>query len=223
VRKAFTADIHSDPSKTLIVADYGQLELRLLAHMANCRSMINAFELGGDFHSRWAGHGRGLGCAYSVQCARIAFGSRTNQPPPAPHTPNPQTQPQNQPMHPQRTPNAPPRTALGMYDHIKEAIDKGDCLLEWDGGPNHEPSPVPLLKDKFASERRKAKVLNFSIAYGKTAHGLSKDWGVSIKEAEETLKRWYADRPEVRLVVGVEWLGKARGGFAAVFVADERS
>ncbi len=45
-----------------------------------------------------------------------------------------------------------------MYDHIKEAIDKGECLLEWDGGPTHEPSPAPLLKDKFASERRKAKV-----------------------------------------------------------------
>jgi DNA polymerase-1 len=127
-----------------------------------------------------------------------------------------------------------------MYDHIQEAIAKEECLLEWDGGPNHEPAPAPLLKDKFASERRKAKVgapgpvggwtqrgcpaaslsllpgrrphwvalarrlsssppqvLNFSIAYGKTAHGLSKDWGVSIKEAEETLKRWYADRPEV--------------------------
>lgn len=84
-----------------------------------------------------------------------------------------------------------------MYDHIKEAIAAGDCLLEWDGGADHAPPPAPLLKDKFASERRKAKVLNFSIAYGKTAHGLSKDWGVPIKEAEETLRRWYADRPEV--------------------------
>ena len=53
---------------TLVVADYGQLELRILAHMADCKSMINAFKLGGDFHSR---------------------------------------------------------TALGMYDHIKEAINKG--------------------------------------------------------------------------------------------------
>ena len=51
----------------------------------------------------------------------------------------------------------------------------------------------------FASERRKAKVLNFSIAYGKTAHGLSKDWRVSLDEAIETVKCWYADRPEVRL------------------------
>ena len=55
--------------KTLVVADYGQLELRILAHMAGCVSMIQAFEAGGDFHSR---------------------------------------------------------TALGMYDHIKEAIAKGE-------------------------------------------------------------------------------------------------
>lgn len=42
------------------------------------------------------------------------------------------------------------------------------------------------------------QILNFSIAYGKTAHGLSKDFGVSLDEAEATVERWYADRPEVR-------------------------
>lgn len=36
------------------MADYGQLELRLLAHMAKCESMIHAFKAGGDFHSRTA-------------------------------------------------------------------------------------------------------------------------------------------------------------------------
>jgi len=40
--------------KKLIVADYGQLELRILAHMTKCQSMIDAFKLGGDFHSRTA-------------------------------------------------------------------------------------------------------------------------------------------------------------------------
>lgn len=68
MRKAFLAE----PGKTLVVADYGQLELRLLAHMANCESMLQAFRLGGDFHSR---------------------------------------------------------TALGMYDHIKAAIDRGALSL----------------------------------------------------------------------------------------------
>lgn len=66
VRQAFTADVAA--GNTLVVADYGQLELRLLAHMTNCTSMLRAFQAGGDFHSR---------------------------------------------------------TALGMYDHIKEAIDRG--------------------------------------------------------------------------------------------------
>ena len=71
----------------------------------------------------------------------------------------------------------------------------GKCVLEWDC-PNKE-CPAPLLKDLFGGERRKAKVLNFSIAYGKTAHGLSRDWGTSLKEAEATVDRWYASRPEV--------------------------
>lgn len=37
-----------------IVADYGQLELRVLAHITNCQSMLQAFKAGGDFHSRTA-------------------------------------------------------------------------------------------------------------------------------------------------------------------------
>lgn len=83
----------------LIVADYGQLELRLLAHMTQCKSMIDAFKQGGDFHSR---------------------------------------------------------TVLGMYPEIKAAVDRGDVLLEWDSSKGKPP--VPLLKEKYSSERRKAKV-----------------------------------------------------------------
>jgi len=135
IRKAF----ESSPGNNLIVADYGQLELRILASITNCKSMIDAFEAGGDFHSR---------------------------------------------------------TAMDMFPYIKEKLDAGECLLEWDYSKG-EPDK-PLLKDMFASERRKAKTLNFSIAYGKTAHGLSKDWGVSIEEAEKMLQAWYAARPEVR-------------------------
>ena len=134
IRDAFVAA----PGKALVVADYGQLELRLLAHMTACTSMVEAFKLGGDFHSR---------------------------------------------------------TAMGMFDHVRRAVEEGTCLLDWDYSQG-EP-PTPLLKDLFGSERRRAKTLNFSIAYGKTAHGLSKDWGVSIDEAKEMLRAWYADRPEV--------------------------
>jgi len=135
IRQAF----QSSPGNNLIVADYGQLELRLLASLTECKSMITAFESGGDFHSR---------------------------------------------------------TALDMFDYIREKVDAGEVLLEWDYSKGDPPKP--LLKDLYASERRKAKTLNFSIAYGKTAYGLSEDWGVSKQEAEDMLKKWYDARPEVR-------------------------
>ena len=83
-------------------------------------------------------------------------------------------------------------------------------MLEFDGGEDHKPPPVPLLKDMFANERKKAKILNFSIAYGKTAHGLAKDWGTSLQEAEDTVERWYSDRPEVRFGVQSTLLGSIR-------------
>lgn len=133
IRKAFTCR----PGNALIVADYGQLELRLLAHMTKCTSMIEAFAAGGDFHSR---------------------------------------------------------TAMGMYPAIAADVAAGRVVLEGHDGTN----TAPLLKDVYASERRRAKVLNFSIAYGKTAVGLSKDWGTTVEEARATLDAWYEDRPEVR-------------------------
>ncbi|XP_061355331.1 DNA polymerase I B, chloroplastic/mitochondrial-like isoform X2 [Gastrolobium bilobum] len=136
IRQAFIAA----PGNSLIVADYGQLELRILAHLANCKSMLEAFEAGGDFHSR---------------------------------------------------------TAMNMYPYIREAVEKKQVLLEWQPQPGQDKPPVPLLKDAFGSERRKAKMLNFSIAYGKTPVGLSKDWKVSVKEARRTVELWYNDRKEV--------------------------
>lgn len=54
-----------------------------------------------------------------------------------------------------------------MYPHIQKAVDEGKVLLEWDSSKGK--APVPLVKELFAAERRKAKTLNFSIAYGMTA------------------------------------------------------
>ncbi|KAK9671221.1 hypothetical protein RND81_12G014200 [Saponaria officinalis] len=136
IRQAFIAA----PGNSLIVADYGQLELRILAHLADCKSMKEAFIAGGDFHSR---------------------------------------------------------TAMNMYPYIREAVDRKDVILEWHPQPGEEKPPVPLLKDAFGSERRKAKMLNFSIAYGKTPMGLAKDWKVSVQEARETVDLWYRERQEV--------------------------
>jgi DNA polymerase-1 len=88
------------------------------------------------------------------------------------------------------------RTAMGMYPYIRKDVESGGVVLEWDYSKG-QPT-VPLVKDKYGSERRKAKTLNFSIAYGKTVHGLAQDWGISKEEAEKTLQAWYADRPEVK-------------------------
>ena len=47
VRAAFVAG----PGNTLLVADYSQLELRILAHVTSCASMIASLNAGGDYHS----------------------------------------------------------------------------------------------------------------------------------------------------------------------------
>ena len=83
-----------------------------------------------------------------------------------------------------------------MYPDIQNELKDGSVILEWDfskGDP-----PAPLLKEKYSNERKKAKIMNFSIAYGKTAHGFANDWDCTLEEAKNTVELWYADRPEVR-------------------------
>ena len=83
-----------------------------------------------------------------------------------------------------------------MFDYIQKDVDEGKVLLEWDSSKGK--APVPLLKEKYAAERKKAKTMNFSIAYGISAHGFSKDWGCTIEEAQATLEAWYKERKEVK-------------------------
>ena len=46
------------------------------------------------------------------------------------------------------------RTAMGMFDHVRAAVEREEVLLEWDY--SRGPPPAPLLKDVFGSERRRA-------------------------------------------------------------------
>ena len=66
-------------------------------------------------------------------------------------------------------------------------------------------------------------MLNFSIAYGKTAHGLAKDFGVSTKEAEETVQLWYSDRPEVRAWQEVQHRKAAEKGKVSTLLGRHRN
>jgi DNA polymerase I len=65
VRKAFIADNSSkhrlfDEESVLLAADYSQIELRLLAHMARDERLINAFEQGLDIHTATAAEVMGV-------------------------------------------------------------------------------------------------------------------------------------------------------------------
>ncbi len=63
------------------------------------------------------------------------------------------------------------RTAIGMYDYIRKDLEEGNIVLEED--KTKKDRKIPLLKEKYANERKKAKTVNFSIAYGKTAKGFA--------------------------------------------------
>lgn len=56
----FRASFIADPGWKLLSLDYSQLELRLVAHMAQDRAMIDAFRAGEDIHTRTASEVFGL-------------------------------------------------------------------------------------------------------------------------------------------------------------------
>jgi DNA polymerase-1 len=65
-------------------------------------------------------------------------------------------------------------------------------------------SPIP--KDE---QRRRSKMINYALLYGKSAFTLAKDIGISKKEAEEFIDQYFARYPRVRRFLD-ETLDKAR-------------
>jgi DNA polymerase I len=111
IRRAFVAA----PGNLLISADYSQIELRVLAHLAKEDALIEAFRVGEDIHDRTA--------------ARV-FG-----------------------------------TDSGLSAH---------------------------------ELRRRAKIINYALLYGKTAFTLAKDIGVTKEAAQEFIDAYFAGFPKVR-------------------------
>ncbi|ETO17581.1 polymerase gamma 2 [Reticulomyxa filosa] len=88
-----------------------------------------------------------------------------------------------------------------MYPYIEQDIKNGKLFLDnlhQKQSATKGINDIPLLKQRYAKERHYAKVINFSIAYGKTAQGLAEDCQVSINEARALMDAWYECRPEVR-------------------------
>jgi DNA polymerase-1 len=111
IRRAIIAD----PGHVLISADYSQIELRVLAHLAGEETLTEAFRAGEDIHDR---------------------------------------------------------TALKVF------------------GPNSDLDPHEL--------RRRSKIINYALLYGKTAFTLAKDIGVPKEAAQEFINAYFAGFPKVR-------------------------
>jgi len=111
IRAAFIAE----PGHVLISADYSQIELRVLAHLAGDETLIEAFKSGEDIHDR---------------------------------------------------------TALKVF------------------GPASGLDPHEL--------RRRAKIINYALLYGKTAFTLSRDIGVTKEAAQTFIDAYFAGFPRVR-------------------------
>jgi DNA polymerase I len=111
IRRAFVAERGS----VLISADYSQIELRVLAHLAGEQTLVDAFNSGEDIHDR---------------TAKKVFGEKSG---------------------------------LGAHEL-----------------------------------RRRAKIINYALLYGKQAFTLSKDIGVSRQEAQEFIDAYFDGFPAVR-------------------------
>jgi DNA polymerase-1 len=111
IRRAFVAD----PGFVLISADYSQIELRVLAHLAGEEALVDAFQRGEDIHDR---------------------------------------------------------TALKVFGP-DSGLDKHEL-------------------------RRRAKIINYALLYGKTAFTLAKDIGVTPGVAQEFIDAYFGGFPRVR-------------------------
>jgi DNA polymerase I len=114
IRRAFIAA----PGNVLISADYSQIELRVLAHLADEPALIDAFRTGEDIHDR---------------TALKVFG---------------------------------PESGLDRYEL-----------------------------------RRRAKIINYALLYGKTAFTLAKDIGVTQQAAQEFIDAYFEGFPRVRAFI----------------------
>ena len=114
IRRAFIAD----PGHVLISADYSQIELRVLAHLAEDETLIAAFQRGDDIHD---------------QTALKVFGADSG---------------------------------LGAHEL-----------------------------------RRRAKIINYALLYGKTAFTLAKDIGVTPQAAQDFIDAYFAGFPRVRAFI----------------------
>jgi DNA polymerase-1 len=136
IRRGFVAEA----GHLLLVADYSQIELRLLAHIADEPALIAAFNNGEDIHRR---------------------------------------------------------TAAQVYGVPPEAV-------------------TPEL-------RRIAKIINFGVLYGMSAHRLQRELGIPFEEAERFITSYFAGYPRVRAYIDETLAFARREGYVETLLGRRRT
>ncbi len=74
-----------------------------------------------------------------------------------------------------------------------------------------------------APMRRKAKVVNFGIVYGMSPRGLSKDLGISYKEAQDYIQRYFKRYPEVKKYINKTLEEAQKRGYVTTLMGRKRA
>ncbi|CAD7948412.1 unnamed protein product [Amoebophrya sp. A25] len=165
LRECFSAA----PGKTFVIVDYSQLELRVLAHLTSCRSMLDGFLRGGDFHSR---------------TAMNMF----------PHIKEEYERRSREKRLTTSTGGGDHSTTSSINS---SSFSSSSSTTE--GSHEQDEDDIAFVKEKYPVERKKAKTLNFSVVYGATKHGLAKTLQLEggTEEAQQIIDLWYKNFPEV--------------------------
>ncbi|HXY72536.1 MAG TPA: DNA polymerase I, partial [Actinomycetota bacterium] len=136
IRRAF---VPSGPKRELLVADYSQIELRVLAHLSGDEELAAAFAAGADIHAA---------------------------------------------------------TAARVFD-----------------------LPIDEVEPEM---RRRAKVVNYGLAYGMNAYGLASRMGIAPDEAQEFIDSYFAGFPRIKDYLDQQVVRAAADGYTSTMLGRRR-
>jgi DNA polymerase-1 len=136
IRRAF---IPSEPGRELLVADYSQIELRVLAHLSGDEELAAAFAAGADIHAA---------------------------------------------------------TAARVFD-----------------------LPIDEVEPEM---RRRAKVVNYGLAYGMNAYGLASRMGIAPDEAQEFIDSYFAGFPRIKDYLDQQVVRASADGYTSTMLGRRR-
>ena len=91
--------------------------------------------------------------------------------------------------------------SLSCDESLLESYKKGEDL--------HNKTAMKLFGMLGREEREKAKIVNFSVIYGKSSFGLAKELGITLKEASNYIERYFEEYPGVKKFIK-ETVNRAR-------------